>query len=68
MMDFAAISVVLLDERVTNDRFESGVGTSYSEPKELLDDIQSLLHVFNGGEFSTVSILCHVDPKEKSRN
>ena len=51
MMDFASVNVVLLDERVSNDRFESGVCASSTEPKELLDDIRSLLTVFKGGKF-----------------
>ena len=49
MMDYAGINVVLLDDRVENDRFESGSCGQSSEPTELLDDVRCLLKVFNGG-------------------
>ena len=49
-MDFTAINVILLDERVQDDRFESGICSPSQEPQELLDDIRSLLSVFKGGK------------------
>ena len=50
-MDYASIHVILLDERIQQDRFECGTSNLLSEPKELLDDVQCLLSVFKGGGY-----------------
>ena len=62
-MDYASIHVILLDERIQQDRFESGTSHLSSEPKELLNDVQCLLSVFKGGRHLLfLDITCSILP------